>query len=250
MNHYFNYFLRTSLLCLTVCWLSFAHAQILIWGIPEKACKTYGGSYDEGSGLSEWKGKLTLTSKEPDHIAGTLLLGDKQYIFSSQTKKINEGQTVIQAFSLYTKDQQFSISASRINSSQIEFKIGPADRQATYIFDFEKKTEPVLIKGTAQILEQMLNSDEILMLPLLSYKLGAEGNLSGNLCSAAIPIHRIALAIAQQKGIELLTIKKDSIVRLSISAPGSGAGYCRPGMLGSVRPVLVWPLYMLGLGLR
>ena len=206
-------------------------SQTLIWGIPEKTAIAFGGVYDTSSGLTKWKGGLTLTRKESHHIAGTFVVGSKKYVFNSQAAKLDATQSVILRFSLQTTDNQFSITASKINSSQIEIRIGPVANQAVYVFNFLRKTEPTLIRGSAVAIEKMIHSEEMLMLPLLSYTLGSEGRLTGNVYPAAIPIHRIALAIAQQKDIEMLTINKDSLVRLSISLPGSGSGVSCAGRM-------------------
>jgi hypothetical protein len=201
-------------------------AQTLIWGVPRKTCIAYGGKYDNSSGLSEWSPELVLKDRSVDSISGTLIFGEKELQFGSRTKKLDNVNSTIQSFSLRLNDDRFFLRVFRIDEERVEIKIGGFLPEATYIYSpsEENKGEFKLIKGKKFTLERMFKeSDILLLLPLLSYKLGVEMGLTGNIYPAALAIHRFALSIAEVKDIRLMTIRGKRLFPAGRSDAGGGS---------------------------
>lgn len=207
-------------------------ARILIWGIPKEVCVTYGGKYDDTSGLSEWVGQLALKEREVDRVSGILSLGDKELQFNSQSRKLDGAASAVQTFSLRSKDGRIFLNASRIDGERVEIKVGQSPREATYVYDpsTDKTGTPKLIKGEADTLERVFKEwDAFFLLPLLSYKLGVEAGLKGNLYPAALPVHRLALAAAKGRDIKLLTVSGNSLLGIGDWNPDADCTGRSPG---------------------
>ncbi len=212
--------------------------RLLIWGIPQKTCIAYGGKYDNSSGLSEWSSKLVLKESSAESVSGTLMLDKKELQFSSMTKKLDKANSTIQSFSLRLSDDKFFLRIVRIDEERVEIKIGGFLPEATYISGLtaDKKKDLKLIKGAENTLEKMIEeSDILLLLPLLSYKLGAEMGLTGNVYPAALAIHRFALSFADLKDIRLMAIRGRRLrpVGDSDAGGGSSSGSSSSGSGGS-----------------
>ena len=178
-------------------------ARMFVWGIPQKTCIAYDGKYDATSGFSEWNTKLVLDAKSPNKIAGTLIGGTGKLQFSSEL----DGKSALQSFIIKSGDISFSITASPTVKNQFEIKIGKPPSETVYVYrDFGENVQ--VIKGTQKSVSGVMDKwDALLLFPLLSYKLGVEMRVAGNIYPAALPIHAVALSVAKKKNVQVYKMR-------------------------------------------
>ena len=178
-------------------------ARKIVWGIPEKTCIAYGGKYDASSGFSEWSTKLVLETKSPEKIAGTLIGAAGKLQFSSEL----DGKSALKSFVIKSRDTTFSITASPTIENQFEVKIRRPSGETVYVYRKSGKNVQV-IKGTQKGVKEVLDKwDALLLFPLLSYKLGVEMGVSGNIYPAALPLHAVALSVATKKHCQVYKMR-------------------------------------------
>ncbi len=193
-------------------------ARIILSGIPSKTAIDWGGAYDSSSGLSEWKGKLVLNERSPNRVSGALISGKMELRFDSQLDISADCTLTVRSFVIQSKDMTFAVASSK--SGQFETRVGRPSRESVYIDGSLKENEP-LSKERAASFEEMM--DSFLLLPLLSYKLGAEMGVKGNVYPAALPIHGLALSVARHKDIQVFRLRpKDGDHRKPSADPGGG----------------------------
>lgn len=210
---------------------------IYIWGIPEKICLNYGGSYDVTNGLSEWDVKLVLSEKTELKLAGTFVAGSKELQFVSLAEKSLDGKFSPKTFLFATKDKSYAFVASKTSNGQFEIKITSPTLSNNYSYEPSTKeiNDPKLLSGDEKNFLPLIESDLMYMLPLLSYKLGGELGVTGSKFPVSLAIHRLALAFAQNYDIDMRTTKGNYLVPLSATVnsadctgqmPGSSAQEC------------------------
>jgi len=178
-------------------------ARMVVWGIPEKTCIAYGGKYDARSGFSEWNTKLALQAKSPNKIAGTLIGGTGKLQFSSEL----DGKSALKSFIIKSRDMSLSITASPTVENQFEIKIRKPSGETVYVYRNLGKNVQV-IKGTQKSVSGVLDKwDALLLFPLLSYKLGVEMGVTGNIYPAGLPIHAVALSVAKKKNVQVYKMR-------------------------------------------
>jgi len=177
--------------------------RMVVWGIPEKTCIAYGGKYDASSGFSEWNTKLVLEAKSPNKIAGTLIGGTGKLQFSSEL----DGKSALKSFIIKSRDMSFSITASPTVENQFEIRIRKPPGEAVYVYRKLGKNVQV-IKGTQESVSEVLDKwDALLLFPLLSYKLGVEMGVTGNIYPAGLPLHTVALSVAKKKNVQVYKMR-------------------------------------------
>ena len=178
-------------------------ARMFVWGIPQKTCIAYGGKYDAKSGFSEWDTKLVLDAKSPNKIGGTLFAGTEKLQFRSAL----DNKSALQSFIIKSADISFSITASATVENQFEIKIGKPPSETVYVYRNLGKNVQV-IKGTQQSVRALMDKwDALLLFPLLSYKLGVEMGVTGNIYPAGLPIHAVALSVATKKHCQVYKMR-------------------------------------------
>jgi hypothetical protein len=200
--------------------------------MPQKTCAAYGGKYDPKSGFSEWNTKLALDGKSPNKIAGTLIGGTGQLQFSSEL----DGKSALKSFVIKSKGTSFSITASPTVKNQFEVKIQRPQSQTVYVY--RKLGEKVqVIKGTKKSIIDVIDKwDALLLFPLLSYKLGVEMGVTGNVYPAALPIHAVALSVATKKHCQVYKMRdRDSDYPREPGDEDTDAGTITP--VGTSSPV-------------
>jgi len=197
-------------------------ARIILSGIPSRTAIDWGGAYDRSSGLSEWKGKLVLNERSPNRVSGVLTSGRMKLRFDSQVDTGADRTLRVRSFVIQAKDMTFAVASSK--NGQFETRVGRPSRESVYLDDPLKENEP-LSKERAASFEKMM--DSFLLLPLLSYKLGAEMGVKGNVYPAALPIHGLALSVARHKDVQVFKMRpRDADDDRKPFAEGGGG---RPG---------------------
>jgi hypothetical protein len=176
--------------------------RIILSGIPSRTAINWGGAYDRSSGLSEWKGKLVLNVRSPSRVSGALISGKLKLRFDSQLEVRPDSTLRVTSFLIQSNDMTFAVTSSK--NGQFETRVGRPRRESVFIDSPLREKEP-LSKERAASLEQMM--DSFLLLPLLSYKLGAELGVKGNVYPAALPIHGLALSVARHKDVQLFRLR-------------------------------------------
>lgn len=155
------------------------------------------------SGFSEWNNKLVLDAKSPNKIAGTLIGGTGKLQFSSEL----DGKSALKSFIIKSSDMSFSITASPTVKNQFEIKIRKPQTETIYVYRNLGKNVQV-IKGTQKGVGEVIdNWDALLLFPLLSYKLGVETGVTGNICPAGLPVHTVALSVAKKKHVQVYKMR-------------------------------------------
>ena len=177
--------------------------RMLVWGIPQETCTAYGGKYDSKSGFSEWNTSLVLEAKSQSKIAGTLISGTRRLQFSSEL----DGKSALRSLLIKSGDMSFSVTVSPTSEKQVEIKIGKPSSETAYVYRyFGERVE--VIKGTSESVSAVMDKwDAFLLLPLLSYKLGVEMRVPGNIYPAALPIHGVALSVAKKKDVQVYKMR-------------------------------------------
>ena len=182
------------------------HEQILLeclLGGYQKTCIAYGGKYDAKSGFSEWDTKLVLDAKSPNKIAGTLIGGTGSLQFRSAL----DGKSALQSFIIKSGDMSFSITASPTVQNQFEIRIRKPQGETVYVYRNLGKNIQV-IKGTKESVTEVIDKwDALLLFPLLSYKLGVEMGVTGNIYPASLLIHGVALSVATKKHCQVYKMR-------------------------------------------
>jgi hypothetical protein len=206
--------------------------RMVVWGMPQKTCAAYGGKYDPKSGFSEWNTKLVLDGKSPNKIAGTLIGSTGQLQFSSEL----DGKSALKSFVIKSKGSSFSITASPTVKNQFEVKIQRPQSQTVYVYrKLEEKVQ--VIKGTKKSIIDVIDKwDALLLFPLLSYKLGVEMGVTGNVYPAALPVHAVALSVATKKHCQVYKMRdRDSDYPREPGDEDTDAGTITP--VGTSSPV-------------
>lgn len=177
--------------------------RMVVWGIPQKTCAAYGGKYDPKSGFSEWNTKLVLDAKSPNKIAGTLIGSTGKLQFSSEL----DGKSALKSFVIKSRDTSLSITASPTVKNQFEVKIRKPSGETVYVYRNLGKSVQV-IKGTKKSVIDVIDKwDALLLFPLLSYKLGVEMGVTGNIYPAGLPVHTVALSVATKKHCQVYKMR-------------------------------------------
>ena len=178
-------------------------ARMVVWGIPEKTCIAYSGKYNAKSGFREWNTKLVLEAKSPNKIAGTLIGGTGKLQFSSEL----DNKSALKSFVIKSRDMSFSINASPTVKNQFEIKVRRPSSETVYVYRNLGKNVQV-IKGTKKSVTEVIDKwDALLLFPLLSYKLGVEMGVTGNIYPASLLIHGIALSVATKKHCQVYKMR-------------------------------------------
>jgi len=178
-------------------------ATMLAWGIPEKTCTAYGGKYYKESGFSEWETKLVLDATSPTKVAGTLLCASEKLQFSSEL----DAKSALKSLMIRSGDTHLSITANPKVENEVTINIGTSSGETLYVYRYSNNKVQVIKGAAASVAEAMNNWDALLLFPLLSYKLGAEMKVTGNTYPASLPIHGIALSVAEKKDVQVYKMR-------------------------------------------